>query len=184
MRPTACVRTEVDILPAYRDTPVGDLLRYHNLGAPHRAYAAARLLVGMCMDHRNMLRIPDNFAYVLRTGGANLQRVEFKVSYVIAVGGIRAVCLIGHDQCGMVGLRARRDTFVAGLVEHAGWDAREAAEHFDQWASAFEIGDAAEFVRTEAARLRARYRGLLVAPLLYDIAGGKLQQVLEPAASV
>ena len=58
------VREGKDILPAYRDTPIADLLAYHNLASPHRPYDQAELLVGMCVDHRQRLRIPDRFAYI------------------------------------------------------------------------------------------------------------------------
>lgn len=76
-----------DIPGAYRNTPIGDFIANHNLDAPYRNYSRAEIPIGMCMDNRKVLRIPDNFAYILRTGGANLKRVEFKVSYAIAVGG-------------------------------------------------------------------------------------------------
>ena len=168
-----------DILPAYRNTPVSDLLAYHNLRVPHRNYSRAELLIGMCMDNRIMLRIPDNFAYVLRAGGANLQRIEFKVSYAVAAGGIRTICLIAHDQCGMVGLRARRDDFVNGLVENGGWERREAEQHFDQFSAAFEIRDPVEFILSEAQRLRGRYPRVMVAPLFYQVGEGLLCQIKE-----
>ena len=51
-----------DIPPQYASTPIGLLLEYHNLGRAHEAYSNARLLIGMCMDNRKHLRIPDNFA--------------------------------------------------------------------------------------------------------------------------
>lgn len=173
------VRQWDDILPAYRNTPVGELLAYHNLGRAHRSYETAELLIGMCMDHRNVLRIPDNFAYVLRAGGANFRRLEFKVSFAIAVGGVQAVCLIGHDQCGMVGLGSRREVFVAGLAEKAGWDRQAAEEHFDRHASDFEIRDAAEFVLAEARRLRERYPRVVVAPLFFEVGSGGLHQLAD-----
>ncbi|MGH7231962.1 MAG: hypothetical protein ACREJU_11485 [Nitrospiraceae bacterium] len=88
-----------DILPAFRDTPIADLLAYHNLAEPHGPYEKARLLVGMCMDHRERLRIPENFSYILRAG-ANLLDSEFQVSYAIAIGGISAIALIVHTHCG------------------------------------------------------------------------------------
>jgi carbonic anhydrase len=50
-------------LPAYRGTPIRDLLGYHNLRRPHRQYADAELLIGMCMDNRKVLSIPDNCAF-------------------------------------------------------------------------------------------------------------------------
>jgi len=170
------VRRWDDVLPPYRGTPVGDVLGYHNLRRAHRSHLAPEVLVGMCMDHRKALSLPERFAYVLRTGGTNLRRLEFKVSYAVAVGGVRAVCLIAHDQCGMQGLVGRRQQFVEGLVARGGWDAAEAARHFDAHAPEFEVGDASRFVVAESARLRARYPGLLVAPLFYRLDDGRLYQ--------
>ena len=151
------VNSEEDILPAYRQGPIGDLLRWHNLKAPLRECPAPELLIGMCMDHRNLLRMPRNFAYILRAGGANFRRVEFKVSFAIAIGGVRTMVLIGHSRCGMVHLRERREAFAEGLVERAGWTADAAFKHFDENAPLFEIDDAADFVADEARRLRSRY---------------------------
>jgi carbonic anhydrase len=173
------VLKEEDILLSWRETPVGDLLRFQNLGAPHREYLRAELLIGMCMDNRKMLRMPDNFAYILRAGGANLRRMEFKVSFAVAIGGVRAISLIGHSDCGMVGLASRRQIFVDGLVRNGGWTAEEAAAHFDRNASEFGIGDAVGFVRDEAARLRRRYPNVVVAPLFYTVEDGLLHQVGE-----
>jgi len=172
-------RHEQDILPAWRQTPVGDLLRYHNFGVRHREHLRAEILVGMCMDNRQQLRIPINFAFILRAGAANLRRMEFKVSFAIAVGGVRAIGLIGHSDCGMVGLASRRQAFVDGLVGNGGWTAEEAGMHFDRNVPEFGISDAAGFVHTEAARLRGRYPGVVVAPLFYDVADGLLHQVRE-----
>ncbi|MEW5875695.1 MAG: carbonic anhydrase [Candidatus Zixiibacteriota bacterium] len=173
------VSRESDILPNWQGTPIGDLLRYHNLGAPYRDYTRAELLIGMCMDNRKSLRVPDNFAFILRAGGANLRRVEFKVSFAIALGGVRAICLIGHDDCGMVSLPHRRQEFIDGLVANGGWTPDDAAAHYDRHAAEFGIGDAAEFVRDEAVRLRARYPRVLVAPLFYTVGDGLLHQILE-----
>lgn len=173
------VSKEADILPAFRGTPVADLLRYHNLGAAHREYERAELLIGMCMDNRKVLRIPDNFAYILRTGGGNLEHLEFKVSFAVAVGGVGAMCLIGHNDCGMVNLSAKRQAFVDGLVQNGGWTAEEASRHFDRHGAGFEIHDAADFVRSEAVRLRLRYPKIVVAPLFYTVEDGLLHHVHE-----
>jgi carbonic anhydrase len=171
-----------DVSAAYRDTPIGDLCRYHNLGARHRRYTEAELLIGMCMDHRKRLRIPDNFAYILRSGGGNLRHSEFKVSYAIAVGGVRALALLAHPGCGMVDLAARRQQFVDGLVEGAGWDRELAEHHFMQFAPMFEIGNEIDFVLAEAARLRLRYPRIAVAPLLYQLDDGRLYGLRETSA--
>src|SRR5512135_2079146 len=92
------VKTTEDIFPEYRDTPVGYLLEYHNLHRQFDTYLKAQILIGMCMDNRKHLRIPDNFAYIIRAGGANLRYSEFKVSYAIAVGNVRCIALLGHTQ--------------------------------------------------------------------------------------
>ncbi len=168
-----------EIFPDYRDTPVELLLTYHNLGREYETYTQAQLLVGMCMDNRKHLHIPDNFAYIIRAGGANLRYSEFKVSYAIAVGGVTCIALIGHNQCGMVNLMARRDAFIQGLVENAGWEKEQAEQHFMNFAPMFEIGNEIDFVLSEARRLRARYPRILVAPLLYKVEDNLLYQVKE-----
>lgn len=173
------VRTRQDILPAYRETPIGDLLAYHNLCVPTRSYDRAQLIVGMCMDHRYTLCLPDNFAYILRTGGVNLKRIDFKVSYAVAIGEVQHLCLIGHDNCGMVDLQSQRELFVRGLVKFGGWTAQAAEEHFKQHAAEFEIGDAQTFVLAEAKRLRLRYPKMMVAPLFYQIEEGMLYQFVN-----
>lgn len=168
------VDAEKDIPAAYAQGPIGDLLRFHNLGAPLREVAQVELLIGMCMDSRKSLRLPDNFAFILRAGGANLRYSEFKVSYAISVGGVRAIALIGHTQCGMVNLVARKKAFIQGLVDGAGWDREAAEEHFLHFAPMFEIGSEADFVLSEAKRLRARYPRIAVAPMIYKVEDNRL----------
>ncbi len=158
-----------DIFPDYQHTPIGRLLQYHNLAAPFEYYSKADLLIGMCMDNRKHLNIPDNFAFILRAGGANLRYSEFKVSYTIAVGGVSAIALIGHTQCGMVNLITRKEQFVHGLVERAGWQPEAAEEHFHHFAPTFEIGNEIDFVLSESKRLRLRYPKIQIAPMLYRI---------------
>lgn len=179
MNRLVAVTSTEDIFPEYRHTPIGLLLEYHNLGRPPDAYTAAQLLVGMCMDHRKYLRVPDNFGYVIRTGGANLRYNEFKVSYAIAVGGVRAIALIGHTHCGMVNLMAKRDRFIQGLVDSAGWEREWAEEHFMHFAPMFEIGNETDFVLSEAKRLRLRYPKIQVAPLIYRVEDNLLYLIRE-----
>jgi carbonic anhydrase len=168
-----------DIPEQIRQTPVGELLQYQNMQRELEPCSAARLLVGMCMDHRKHLRIPDQFAYIIRSGGGNLRYSEFKVSYAIATGGVRHIALIGHDNCGMVNLMSRRQAFIDGLVEHAGWDRDFATEHFTQFAPMFEIGNEIDFLLVEAKRLRQRYPRVAVTPLYYRIDTNRLWGVKE-----
>ena len=168
-----------EIFPEYRDTPVGELLEYHNLRRSSGKFDKAQLLIGMCMDHRKRLQIPDNFAYIIRTGGGNLRYSEFKVSYAIAIGGVKTIAIIGHNNCGMVNIWAKKAQFIEGLVENAGWEKEWAEEHFMHFAPMFEIGNEIDFLLSEAKRLRLRYPGIQVAPLLYRVEDNLLYLVKE-----
>ncbi len=173
------ITREIDIFPEYRETPIGLLLEYHNLNKTLISFEKAQLLIGMCMDNRKHLRIPDNFAYIIRTGGANLRYSEFKVSYAISVGDVRYIALIGHNNCGMVNLISRKDQFIKGLVEKAGWNREWAEEHFMHFAPMFEIGNEIDFVTSEAKRLRLRYPKITVVPLLYNVDDNRLYMISE-----
>ena len=181
MKRLLTIASEDDIPPQYRDTPIGLLLEYHNLDRPYETYSSARLLVGMCMDNRKHLHIPDNFAFIIRSGGANLRYSEFKVSYAIAVGNVSAIALLGHNQCGMVNLVGRKEQFVRGLVESAGWDRGAAEEHFHHFAPMFEIGNEIDFILSEVQRLRRRYPKILIAPLMYQVEDNRLYLIREDA---
>ena len=173
------VSTLDDIAPEYRNTPIGYLLEYHNLNRPLDSYTKARLLIGMCMDNRKRLRIPNNFAYVIRTGGGNLSYSEFKVSYAIAVGGVSSIALIGHNNCAMVNLNTKKETFISGLVEKVGWERSRAEEHFIRFEPIFGIKNEIDFVLSEAKRLRLHYPGIQVAPLHYRVEDNLLYLVAE-----
>ena len=131
------------------------------------------------MDNRKHLNIPDNFAFIIRAGGANLRASEFKVSYAIAVGGISYIALIGHNQCGMVNLVARKELFIQGLVERGGWNKEQAEEHFMNFAPLFEIGNEIDFVLSEAKRLRLKYPKVSVVPMLYKVEDNRLYLLSE-----
>ena len=55
---TRPVESEADIPPHLRNSPIEELLQYHNLGRELIPVEAPRLLIGMCMDNRKHLRIP------------------------------------------------------------------------------------------------------------------------------
>ncbi|HOK93245.1 MAG TPA: carbonic anhydrase [Spirochaetota bacterium] len=172
------ITKESDIPQKYFSSPVGDFLRYNNLGFPFKKYNNAELLIGMCMDNRKHLNIPDNFAYIIRTGGANLRYSEFKVSYAIAISKIRHIILIAHNHCGMVNLVSKRDLFVEGLMEVALWDRERAESHFLNYAPMFEIDNEIEFVIAEAKRLRGKYN-ITVVPMFYNVENGEISLIDE-----
>lgn len=171
--------SQADIPEHYRGTPIGALLEYHNLDRLHETYTSAQLLVGMCMDNRKHLRIPDNFSFIIRAGGANLRYSEFKVSYAIAVGGVQCLALIGHNHCGMVNLVARKEQFILGLTTTAGWTREDAERHFLSFAPMFEIGNEIDFTLSEVVRLRRQYPNILIAPMLYRVEDNLLYLIRE-----
>lgn len=174
------IHSKADIPAEYRDTPIGLLLEYNNFNRDSGdVYTSAQLLIGMCMDNRKHLHTPDNFAFILRAGGANLRYSEFKLSYAIAVGGIRYIALIGHTQCGMVNLKARKEPFVQGLMEGAGWDRKKAEEHFAHYEPMFEIGNEVDFILSEAKRLRLVYPKITIAPFIYKIEDNFIYAIAE-----
>lgn len=173
------VTKKEDILPECQNNPIGKLLEYHNLNRDHENFQNAELLIGMCMDNRKKLNIPENFAYIIRTGGGNLRYSEFKVSYAISIGKISSIALIAHNHCGMVNLYSRKDEFIDGLVENAGWNREWAEEHFMHFAPMFEIGNEIDFVLSEAIRLRLRYPNIKVVPLFYNVEDNLLYQIRE-----
>ena len=173
------INSPADIPAKYRGTPIGLLAEYQNHLRPHDAYSSAQILVGMCMDNRKALDVPENFAYILRTGGANMRASGFKISYAIAVGGVRHIVIAGHDHCGMVNLMRRKEAFISGLVEGAGWDREKAENHFLNLVPMFEIGNEIDFVLSEVRRLRAEYPKITIAPLLYNIHNNHLSFIRE-----
>lgn len=169
-----------DILAVYRGTSIEWLLRYHNCGEQLPAPGGrAQLLVGMCMDDRKDLVIPNEFAFIIRAAGGNLRDHEFDISYAIAIGGVTTIALLGHTDCGMVHVRKKRDSFVQGLVTRGGWDEARAARHFDESVPIYEIDDAVDFVVGEANRIRGSYPGILVAPLMYRVEDDRLMQIVD-----
>jgi carbonic anhydrase len=167
------------IFPEYRGTPVERLFAYHNLKHPAPPYDRAEMLISMCMDSRKRLDIPDNFAFVIRTAAGNLRDNEFRTAFAIGVGGVRAIAIIAHTDCGMVRLSRRRQQFIDGMVRNAGWTAEDAERYFDERAPRFEIMDERDFVVEEAKRIRRLYPAVLVAPLLYRVETGMLYLLRE-----
>jgi carbonic anhydrase len=168
-----------DIPEKYHYTPISLLLEYHNLNRPYDNFNQAELLVGMCMDNRKKLRIPENFAFIIRSGGGNLRYSEFKVSFAVAVGGVSYIALIAHNHCGMVNLYSKKDKFIEGLVSNAGWTKEAAEEHFVNFAPMFEIDNEINFTLSEAKRLRLRYPKVQIVPMMYLVEDNMLYLINE-----
>jgi carbonic anhydrase len=171
------VNSKSDILPLYKQTPVGDLLEYHNLNKTFSRYEKSQILIGMCIDNRKSLWLPENFAFIIRAAGANLIYSEFQISFAISIANLKYMALIAHNHCGMVNLPSKKDQFVSGLVNNAGWKAESAENHFNQLSVFFEIGNEIEFLIEETKRLQKRYPKIVIAPLYFNTDEEKLYQI-------
>ncbi len=171
--------TKNDILSEYKETPIGLLLEYHNLDRDFENYSNAQLLVGMCMDNRKHLHMPDNFAFIIRSGGANLRYSEFKVSFAISVGEVKHIALIAHSNCSMVNLISKKTQFINKLSENGGWTVEQAEEHFNNYAPMFEINNEIDFILSETQRLRQRYPKVQIAPMYYKLEDNLLYLIKE-----
>ncbi|MCW3489183.1 carbonic anhydrase [Dethiobacter alkaliphilus] len=176
IKPLQC---EADIPPEYRQNPVGELIRYHNLGAVHKKYRQPEILIGKCMDYRVQLRTPPAFAYKLRSGGCNLNSNDFQVAYAVAVGGVKAIALIGHTDCGMVRLEEKREKFIQGFLTQSDCTHEEAASFFDQHAAANSLCRESDILFEEANRYRSWFPRLPVAVMLYKVNDSQLYLLNE-----
>lgn len=173
------IANQEDIPVEYQNTPIGLLLEYHNLSHEFENYSNAQLLIGMCMDNRKHLHIPDNFAFILRSGGANLRYSEFKVSFAVSVGDVKHIALIAHSNCGMVNLVSKKNQFIEKLSENGGWTIEQAEEHFNNYAPMFEINNEIDFILSETRRLRLRYPKVQIASMYYKVEDNLLYLIKE-----
>src|SRR3990172_8626054 len=106
------VKSESDMPAAYRGTPVSRLFMYHKLDGGGGTHEKPEVLIIMCMDSRQRMRLPRNFAFFIRNAGARVEETMFDISFAIAVGGVEAVAVVGHTDCRMVGLEASEEKFI------------------------------------------------------------------------
>ncbi|MBI4524092.1 MAG: carbonic anhydrase [Deltaproteobacteria bacterium] len=173
------VEGKANILARYQETPIADWLRYHNLGEGRHTYDSPKMLIVTCMDYRIQLRVPKNFAYVLRLAGANVRYREFDLACALAFAGVRHVCVVGHTGCAMESLIDKREDFASGLERAGGWNRTRAELEFNLSASRLNLSSVLDFTQFESGWLERRFPGILVAPLIYDVKGGALHQIVS-----
>jgi len=161
------VTTPEDIPEILRGTPIETLLKCQNMGQVDANQSEdPDLVIGMCIDYRKSLALPQNCAYVIRRTGANMDGSEFSVALALS-GGIEYMALIAHNHCVMSDPHVKRGAFVSALTMKHGWSDDQASSFFDQHASSREISDAIDFSIKEARRLNSLFRGLKVVPMLF-----------------
>ncbi|MDW7649862.1 MAG: carbonic anhydrase [Bacillota bacterium] len=168
-----------DLPVEFVDTPIEQVVRYHNFNEPFSEHIQPEILIGKCMDYRVVLRLPPRFAYKLRTGGCNLGHHDFHVAYAVAVGGVKAVALIGHTDCGMVSLEEKREKFVRGFMAQSGWPYADAELFFDRYAKENSLCRESDILFEEAARYRRWFPKLPIATFLYRLDDQRLHLLQE-----
>lgn len=177
------VASERDVLPAWRGTPIASLLLAQNQGATFPVGPEPSLLVATCIDSRVRLALPPGAAFELRAAGVNLDERElFEIAFAVAVGGVRHVAVLGHEDCAMGRIDGGREAFARGLASTDGWDHDAAGAFFDAHAADWVIGDPAAATLATTRRLRSRFPGVIFAPLHYTVPAGRIEQILEPEA--
>jgi carbonic anhydrase len=173
------INIKEDVPSKYINTPIGLLLEYHNLNRPFESFKKAEILIGTCMDHRVNLQIPDSFAFVIRTGGANMRNSEFHISFAFAIGNLKQMALIGHSDCGMADLFSNKDSFVKGISKNAGWEKIYANDYYMEMAPRFETGKEIEFILYQTNRLRDQFPQIEIAPMMFLVEDKRLYLINE-----
>lgn len=156
-----------DIPVFLRDTPIETMLKCQNMGEVDANQSEdPDLVIGMCIDYRKSLSLPQNCAYVIRRTGANMAGSEFSLALALSTG-IEYMALIAHNHCVMSDPHVKRGAFVSALTGKHGWSNDQALSFFDEHASSREIDDAIDFSLKEARRLSNLFRGLKVVPMLF-----------------
>lgn len=167
-----------DKIPSeYINTPIQKLLEFHNLNIPYDVYIQPKILIGTCMDYRINLRIPPNFGFIIRNGGASLKHNDFQVAFAMAVGGCEAIAVIGHTDCGMVNLHTKHNAFIEGMIGKLKFEPSEAEKFFNTKSSENEISNEIEFTRKQAQQLKYKYPDIPVIALIYEVKDGLLYHI-------
>ena len=173
------VKSEDDIPEALKDTPIATLLKCQNLGQVESSLSdSPELIIGMCIDYRKSLTLPQNCAYVIRRTGANMAGSEFSLALALSAG-IKYMALIAHNHCIMSDPHTKREDFVGALTTHHGWTEQEAKRFFDKHASSREISDAIDFSVKEARRLTRLFNGARIVPMMFMLEDNMLYLVKD-----
>ncbi len=150
------------------------LLQSHNHQVAFAPFTRPALAVVTCMDFRIRLRMPENFAFVLRTGGANPEPVEAYLAFSVARMGIGAIALISHTDCAM----QYPDPYVLNNLPTD----EALIRHYRAQIADLAIGEVVPFTQQKARMLAGRL-GIPVVPLLYHVENHWLECLEAPTPS-
>lgn len=169
-----------DIPEELLGTPFEKMIRYHNLEEelpPVDDTTKPEMLIIKCMDHRKSMRLPERFAYIVRNAGGNARSNEFSMAFAIGVGQVKHVALISHTDCGMIRLGEKKDRFIEGMVQNAGWSEERAEQFFQTQAGEFGMLNPVTFILAESLRFQTSYPSIHFQSFLYNVEDNQIYLV-------
>jgi len=112
------------------------------------------------------------FAYVLRRASGRLIGAEFSLAYILSAG-VKHICLVGHNDCGMTKVEENKQRMINALIEQ-GWYPDRAAEFINTQAGMHQMKDELDGLEWEYKRLRRLFRNVVIAPLFVDLSNTQL----------
>lgn len=162
------ISSKKDIPIWLQNSPIAQLLMMHNLEIPQQITNSPEMLIVTCMDYRINLKIPDNFAFIIRTAGAHITNQTFPIAFALSTNTVKAIALIGHTDCKMVNITSRKKSFIDGITTALGWNKQKAEQLFNANAPHFAIEDEVMFIKQQTDHLRTIFTNTLIVPLLYN----------------
>ena len=161
-----------DIPDRWTGTPIEKFILSENFNQKIESSGTPELLIATCIEFRYALPIPRMFAYVLRRASGRLIGSEFSLAYILSTG-VRHICLVGHNDCGMTKIEQNKNRMIQSLIEQ-GWHADRAAEFINVNASRYAMSDEIDGLESEYKRLNRLFKHLEIAPLFVDLSDAKL----------
>jgi carbonic anhydrase len=161
-----------NIPPEWQKTPIEKFILSENFGEKIEGTGSPELLIATCIEFRYALPIPRMFAYVLRRASGRLMGSEFSLAYILSAG-VRHICLVGHNDCGMTKIEENKHLMIQALIEQ-GWYPDRAAEFINMQASRHHMEDELDGLEWEYKRLRRLFKNVEIAPLFVDLSNTQL----------
>jgi carbonic anhydrase len=156
----------------WQKTPIEKFIRAENFGEKIEGTGTPELLIATCIEFRYALPIPRMFAYVLRRASGRLIGSEFSLAYILSAG-VRHICLVGHNDCGMTKIEENKQRMIQALIDQ-GWYPDRATEFINTQAGRYQMKDELDGLEWEYKRLRRLFRNVEIAPLFVDLSNTHL----------
>lgn len=155
-------------------TPFEVLLQSHNLEHIYNSFEKPKLIILTCIDYRINLHLPENFAYIIRLAGANVDNSEFSLLFSLAYSGIKYVAVLHHTDCAMSKLQAIEDKIFAGLTKNLKMTSEKAKSYIKNNFPNYKLNNEILSATTTANKLTKSYSEVKFLPLIYNVENQKI----------